>query len=282
MPKPAVPGSVSDEPVIDVAEDSKVVPGTEPALTIDLAEKAEIVSSAEDQLAEKIKADYERLYGGRLEQIENRLRGSQRISERLQRENEELKTRLTSRSAPTPEAIRKEELDRLVEKGDWQTAVGTIAAEKAEQLYAQRVALEQQAHFLRQQEETLDRAKTSVIGHYPDLDPETGNADSDVSKAYAEELNKDPALLRNPYGPEIAMYRMEQTLNVATRANQDGETLRQRRVGSGNLSPSRPSTGDNKVIIDKEQKEFIDYHGIDPKLYATVQRSLAQQGGVEA
>ena len=281
MPNPAAPGVVDDEPVVVVAPEPTVKP-TDPALEVDLETTPTPEPTADEKLSAKIRADFEKLYGGKLEQVENRLRGAQRINTQLQQKVSTLESRLTPPAPVTPQSAKDAELQALVDKGDWQTAVARVASEQAERLYQERTVLAQRQAALQVQEQTLDNSKSLVIQKYPDLDPETGDADSDVSRVYVAILNQDLGLLSNPYGPEIAMYRMEQALQQQTNGVQSAETTRQQRVGQTQLAPPRTTPGNGKVVLSHEQKEFIDYHGIDPKTYARIQQSLAQSGGVEA
>ena len=280
MPKPAAPGVVDDEPVVVLDPEVTVKP-SDPALEVDLETTPTPEPTADEKLSAKIRADFEKLYGGKLEQVENRLRGAQRINTQLQQKVSTLEQRLTPPAPVTPQSAKDAELQALVDKGEWQVAVARVASEQAEKLYQDRTALAQRQAALQVQEQTLETSKSLVIQKYPDLDPETGDAYSDISRVYVAILNQDPALLSNPYGPEIAMYRMEQALQQQTTGVQSAETIRQQRVGQTQLAPPRTTPGNGKVVLTHEQKEFIDYHGIDPKTYARIQQSLAQSGGVE-
>ena len=279
MPKPVAP-VVDDDPVVVLDPEPTPKP-TDAALEVDIGEGVTPTPTAEEQLSAKIKADFEKLYGGKLEQVENRLRGAQRINTQLQQKVSSLEQKLTPAPVVTPQSAKDAELQALVDKGDWQTAVARVASEQAERLYQERTVLAQRQQALQVQEQTLETSKSLVIQKYPDLDPETGDADSDISRAYVAMLNHDPGLLSNPYGPEIAMYRMEQALQTQATGTQTAEQARQQRVGQTQLAPPRTAPGNGKVVLDREMKEFIDYHGIDPKVYAKIQQSLAQQGGVE-
>ena len=279
MPKPAVP-EVDDDPV--VVNDPEPTSKPEPVVEIDLDAKAPVEPTSEEKIAAKVKEDLERLYTGKLSQVENRLKGAQRINTTLQQKISALEQKVTPAPAPTPQSAKDAELQALVDKGDWQTAVARVAAEQAEKLYQERTVLQQRQAAQYAQEQALETSKSLVVSRYPDLDPETGDPDSDISHAYTQMLNHDPALLSNPYGPEIAMYRMEQALLQAQNGQQSAETARQQRLGQTGLTPSRSVPGTGKVTIDRDEKEFIDYHGIDPKQFAKIKQSLAQQGGVEA
>ena len=282
MPKKETPGVVDDEPVVEIDETEPKPKEGEGSVEVDVTESDTVTPSAEEQLAAKIKADFEKLYGGKLDQVENRLRGAQRINTQLQQKLSALEQRLPPKPESAPQSARDAELQALVDKGDWQTAVAKVAQEQAEKLYQERTLLAHRQATLAAQEQTLETSKQTVIQRYPDLDPETGDANSEVSHLYTQMLNADPMLLSNPYGPEMAMYRMEQQLAGAQNGQQTAETQRQQRVAQTGLAPSRPVPQPGKVILDRDQKEFIDYHGLDPKVYAKIQQSLGQSGSVEA
>ena len=280
MPNKETPGVVDDEPVIQEEESKE--PKAPETLEVDLDEQKPEAAKPEDAIAQKVRDDLDRLYSGKLDQVENRLRGAQRINTQLQQKLQALEQRLAPKAPVTPESQRDAELQALVDKGDWQTAVGKIAEERAAALYQQRLQLEQQQSQIQAMEQTLDQSRQLVSQRYPDLDVENGDPDSDISRTFNAILNQDPGLLRNPYGPEIAMHRMEEAIRAQQSTEQNAETARQQRVGQGGLPVSRGAGVGGKVTLDKEQKEFIDYHGIDPKVYAQMQQSLAQHGGVEA
>ena len=288
MPKPAVP-VVDDDPV--VVNDLEPVTTPEPVEEIDLNAKPPVEPTAEEKLAAKVKEDIGRLYAGKLAQVENRLKGSQRINTTLQQKISVLEQRVNQPIASLPpqrvpgQHPRAAELQAQVDAGQWIPAVGEVAEERAEvvaQRVLQRHLQEQQGQQVRAaQEQLVSRAVALVVQKYPDLDPDMGNSDSDVARAYAAVFNEDPSLYNSPYGPEIAMYRMEQALTSAQHGQVSAETARQQRLGQTGLAPARPVPSTGKVTIDREEKEFIDYHGIDPKVYAKMKQSLAQQGGVE-
>ena len=270
------------EPVVEVEKD-------EEDLSKESQEKVEIPletvsdTAKEEQLATKIRQELETLYGGRLSHVENQLRGSWRVNEKLQKEAQELREKVASGVTETP-VQTEDELDLLVKKGDWKTAVAKIAQAQAQTLYQQQVAVEQQQRELRIQQENLEKAKVTAIQTHPELDPETGDPDHPFSVAFEQELNADPRLLRSEYGPLIAMQRAEERVNPtaaelrALPAN--AEVVRRTRVNASSIPASRSGVDSNKVIVSREQKEFIDFHGVDPATYATVQKSLENGEGV--
>ena len=150
MPKPVAP-VVDDDPV--VVSDPEPTPKPEPVEEIDLNAPVVKEPTAEEKIAAKVKEDLERLYTGKLSQVENRLKGAQRINTTLQQKISALEQKLTPASAPTPQSTRDAELQALVDKGDWQTAVAKVASAEAEKLYLERTAIAQRQAALQDQEQ---------------------------------------------------------------------------------------------------------------------------------
>lgn len=216
--------------------------------------------------------------------IENQLAATRRVNEKLQKELAEIKTKIATPSPSAPVVATTNELDKLVADGRWQEAVGKVAEEKAQKLFEQKELLRIQQDQAAQSVQRLEQAKQSVIEKYPDLHPETGNAESPVSVAYAQTLNEHPEYLKNEFGPVLAMYEMEKKMNQpVTQRFQDAganyETVRRGRANAASLPPSRPASGKNMVTIDRDEKAMIDYSGINAQTYAKVKKALA--GGAE-
>ena len=93
MPKAGAP-AVEDDPVVVIDPEPTAKP-TDAALEVDVNATTPTEPSAEEKLSAKIKEDFERLYGGKLEQVENRLRGAQRINTQLQQKVSSLEQKLT-------------------------------------------------------------------------------------------------------------------------------------------------------------------------------------------
>ena len=236
-----------------------------------------VKAAEEDQLAAKIKADFEALYGSKIKQLEDRLHGSTRIQqdkERLQREVEQLKAQVVK---PAPDA--KDPWSGIENGQVWRAEIEKLATQKAHEIITQKAAEQSTQQYLHQQAQTLDTSKRAVIAKYPDLDPDAGNPDTVVSKAYVSVIAEHPDWLTNPYGPTLAMYAMEEKLK--TEAN-GAPSVGKSRIASASLLPPRqgaPATG--RITLTREQKAFCDRQQMKYEDYAKVATAL-EQGAVEA
>ena len=236
-----------------------------------------VKAAEEDQLAAKIKADFETLYGSRIKQTEDRLHGAQRINEKLQREVEQLKTHVVKPVTPAPDA--KDPWSGIENGQVWRAEIEKLATQKAHEIITQKAAEQSTQQYLHQQAQTLDTSKRAVIAKYPDLDPDAGNPDTVVSKAYVSVIAEHPDWLTNPYGPTLAMYAMEEKLK--TEAN-GAPSVGKSRIASASLPPSRqnaPATG--RITLTREQKAFCDRHQMKYEDYIKTATAL-EQGAVEA
>lgn len=238
-------------------------------------------ASTEDQLAARIKDDFEKLYGSRLKQVEDRLHGAQRINERLQREVEQAKQPLPA--VPQKPVSTTDPWANIQDGPTWKMEIERLAEQKARELLIQQDSLRQQQEVVSRHQQAQDSAKREVITKYPDLDPQAGNPDSPVSQAYVAVLNEHPDYLGNPYGPVLAMYEMEKKLiaqNQPLGVNQ--ESARRSRASASATPASRTTVPGGKTItLTREQKLFCDRNNIKPEDYVRVAAAV-EQGAVEA
>ena len=246
-------------------------------------EKVEVVpevkASVEDQLAAKIKDDFEKLYGSRLKQTEDRLHGAQRINERLTKDLEQFKAKANAPSATLSTPSSTDPWAGIENGQVWKAEIEKLASQKAEEILKQQEAERQSQTYLQQQVQTLDASKRSVIAKYPDLDPEAGNSDTPISKAYVSVLAEHPDWLVNPYGPTLAMYAMEEKLkSEAATAQAPGKS----RLAAATLTPARLApAGGERMTLTREQKAFCDRHLIKYEDYLKTAAAV-DQGMVEA
>ena len=242
---------------VEIAEDK---PKEEAGIEVNLDAKPDAPKAESEKLADSIKADFEKLYGGRIKEIEGRLHGNYRITERLQKENEELR-----RQVIQPDT-----------KPAAQPANGQpqyVTADQLEDYLKNRDTFKQQQDILNTRQSIMDESKLSVITKYPDLHPDRSDPSSLLVKMYdqvvSELSSRDPQFVYDPYGPVVAMREMEDRLK-----EQAKESPSPRR-SAGGLPPSRPLQQSNgKVILSKDQKDFCDYHNIPYTEYAKTQRTL--------
>ncbi len=231
----------------------------------------------DDQLASKIKADFEALYGSRIKQTEDRLHGAYRINEKLQREVDQLKQQTV---APKPAAAPSTDPWSGIENGQvWKQEIEKLAEQKAQSIIQQRETESRTQQYVAIQAQTQDASKRQVIAKYPDLDPETGTVESTVSKAYTSVLAEHPDWLTNPYGPTLAMYAMEEKLRgEAASAGSPAKP----RLQNPHLPPSRPvASGGERLTLTREQKQFCDRHNMKYEDFLKTATAL-EQGSVEA
>lgn len=189
------------------------------------------------------------------------------------------------RQSPSPDASAKsadmDEIDELATR-DWKKAVRQLALEeaRAELQRKQQEELERQKRFTVEQE--LEASKRRVAEKYPDIMEEG----TEANQAYLDQINKHPEYLRNPYGPELAMYRMEEEMKASGRippserqvvdAEVSKEVQRRTRIGASTLPAGRKS-GDGKIVLTTAEKELCDQHGIAYDAYAR-NRELGGKG----
>lgn len=262
-----VPAASMTDPVVATPEE-EVLDGQQPAVEVSLEAKPTTPVAATPSTP-----SVDTTLQSELQSIKNRLSASQRINERMQRELDAMKAQP---AAPAFEP--KDELEKMLFSNDpakVREAIRLQANQEARailQAERQQVALQAEQH---QRQQTLSDAQQNVIKKYPDLHPDSGNPDSAISRAYAEVLSQDPYLLTNPYGPLVAMQRMEERLTETAKAT--GNIRR----ATGSLPPSRPTAATGTITLSRDQKAFCDRHGLDYAVYAKNLNTLATQGGVE-
>ena len=277
-----MPDEVKEVVVEDDAPKDEIV-------TIPPKEEEKAVSEA-DKLAEKVREDFDKLYGSRLESLESRLRQSLRQNDQLRTDLGKLSTQPKPVEPVAPKA-EKDELDALVEQGNWKEAVSKLAAKEAQEIVRQQQVLYQQQVELSNRQVRFEQAKGVVIQRFPDLDPDTGNEESPVSIEFNKVLNEQAWLLREPLGPIEAIRLTEERLRAQgvdptqyqskTEPLADNkEVIRRQRANLSGLPPSRTGGKPGTITMTRSEKEFIDYQGIPAEEYARNKQILEQEGGV--
>lgn len=274
----------------DALKEVVIEDDTKPEETVVIPLKEEQKPATEaDKLAEKVREDFDKLYGGRIESLESRLRQSLRQNDQLRTEMGKLAAQPKPEPAPTP-VQQKDELDALVEQGNWKEAVSKLAAAEARQLFEQQRQLEQQQVELANRQVRFEQAKQVVISRFPDLNPETGNEESPLSVEFNKVLNEHQWLLREPLGPIEAIRLTEERLRTQgidptqfyaaapEPVGDNKEIIRRQRANLSGLPPSRPGKP-GSITLTKSEKEFIDFNGIDVNTYVR-NKQLVEQGGV--
>ena len=178
----------------------------------------------------------------------------------------------------------KDNLDELLEQGNWRTPVETVAEKAVEKALAKQ----RDEEALKAQEakrlDTLERSKASVTAKYPDIEDQK----SEVAQRYMKILNEHPEYLSNEFGPVLAMRDMEDNLRQEGRLDEftkkkvAEEVERRTRTNASSIpkSSGTPSSS-GKVVLTKEDRELCDRMGIRYEDYAR-NRKVSETQSVEA
>ena len=245
--------------------------------------------SSEEQLAAKIKADFETLYGSRLKQTEDRLHGAQRINEKLQRD-------LAAAQAAKPVTAATSGADPWagIENGPlWRAEIERVATQKANEIVQQREAEQQAVNASVTQQRIWLESRDKVEAKYPDLHHETGVTDSVVAKAFLGVMAQHPewwfrgmdgsTTWVNPHGPLLTMYEMEEQLKTAATGNPGKTTVNAKsRLSTLTSTPSRATPAMHQIILTREQKTFCDRNNVPYESFLKNATALEQTASVEA
>ena len=271
MNETAVP--VEDQKTSAVVQIEEPPVDTSQGVEVDLDQKEsseKVVKTSED--TEKLEA--------RVRAMETSHRAIARVNEKLQRENEQLKQQQPVAHQPPP---LTDELDKKLFSNDpvqVKEALKEFTKQATQQALEQERIQQQAATSLQRRHNILEKSKQEVIQKYPELDPEHGDNESTVarsfSQAFSELLSEDPEFQYNPYGPKLAVERMERSL----KSQANGAPAPRKSQGLPSSRPGiRPS---NTVILTKEEKELCDRSNLDYAVYARTRKTLEAQGGIEA
>lgn len=264
------------------------------AIEVDIGKKpdAEVAAQAGDRKPPPASPD-----GETIKSFTNQFHGYRRITEKMQRQMEEIQDHLLElanrphqafpQSQAAPPGSLEAEAEKLVNDGRWQEAINKLADARFQTHLA---ALEERRAFedrQRQAVETMDSAKRRVLDRYPELDPRTGDEEASVSQLYREVLNQHPEYLTNNLGPILAMrdaedLAQERGIALSARETRNGENQdreRKIRAREAAVPVSRGRSTEDKVPLSQDQKEFADYHGIPLETYArSVKKSRGGEG----
>jgi hypothetical protein len=183
-----------------------------------------------------------------------------------------LKAKASPTSAPDPWAN--------IENGQtWKAEIERVAEQKADQKLKAWQAQQSEQVQAQQYQATRAASANRVIAKYPDLHPDTGVNDSLVAVTWQAMLHEHPDWLVNPYGPELAMYAMEERLKAD--ANGATATPPRKTLASVSLAPSRQAATPTRLILTRQQKAFCDRHGLKYEDYLKTATDL-ESGAIEA
>lgn len=177
-----------------------------------------------------------------------------------------------------------DDLDKVAEQ-DWKKAVDILAERRA------KIAIEdyrqEQDRLIkeRQTQDELALSKARVLQRHPDLEDES----SDKAKSYIQIINENPHFLQNPYGPELAMYRMEEKLrskaHESTPSSIDLEISRRQRVSQSSMPQGQKPSSQGKVVLTSDEQAYCQRNSIPYEQFARMkmydQKSLKEGVSVQ-
>lgn len=192
--------------------------------------------------------------------ISSALRTSEKEKKDLAKKLEDLESRLSGKAIKPSEA--QDELDKMLEQGEWRKPVSAIAEETVQRILRQRESEQHQIAGQQEKARILETSKKQVREKYPDID----DPNSETAKSYMKILNEKPHYLKSEFGPILAMRDMEDIKNATESAEEDAEAIRRNRANAGSLRPGTPSKS-KTITLTKEQKEFCKNAGLSEESY---------------
>ena len=246
------------KPTEVVVEDSKVADNSQ-----------ELIEIPEKNPAPESKQEIKYATVNDLEAIRKQLNGISYLGRQLPEISRKIDSLAQGRQAiPAKPEGEKDEWDKKVET-NWKGTVQELAEIRFNELMEKR----QREDYFRQteiqRETSLNQAKQAVINRYPEL----ADPDSDTSIRYTQVMQEHPEWLRNEQGPLLTMYAMEEkmkqegVLDKTTRQVVDKEAQRRLRVNSTSIPKGNFNPNGGKIVLTREDMEFCEHNGIDPKEY---------------
>lgn len=176
------------------------------------------------------------------------------------------------RQEPKQEIKKEEPVDEWDKKlqTNWKGTVEELAEQKFQKLMQAEETRRQSEYKAQQASQLLENNKMQVLKKHTELTDET----STKAEVYRQILQERPEYLSNPFGPVLAMRDMEDRLreqgvvDEPTRQIVQKEVVRQARANGGTVPKGSPASGNQKITLSKEQKEFCDQQGIKYENYA--------------
>jgi len=291
MPKP---GQEVIEDLIDPEDGGQVVEVEDDEAGTAAADGGRVIDPADEEAAD---SEFKRLDNkafAAMRKANTDMKKQLADATALREENERLKSERQTPAQRAPEQHPLARRDRRTYNGvivpetrkewddlaavDWQTAVDLKAIIKAEEIG------ERQAQT-REGNRVMEESKQAVLAKHTELK----DVNSEKSKVFLEILRENPEYLNMPKGPIIAMREMEARLDeqghgptsVARAAGASSEAARQNRVAlsaSGGRIDS--SIGAAKTVtLSKDEMEFCNSQGLDPKKFAARKLELSSKKG---
>ena len=198
------------------------------------------------------------------------LRTNEKSEKELSKKLEDLETRLSGRSIKPAEA--QDELDKLLEQGEWRKPVAIIAEETVERILKQREA---EQHNFQQQSQRVQKYEVAVKTVY-DRYPELKDPESNITKTWMKVVNDHPEWHGEPLGPIAAMHAMEEILEKDSDGEESAEAKRRARVNATSVRPGTPAKTQT-IALTREQKEFCKNSGISEDKYLQTLKSMSNR-----
>lgn len=193
-------------------------------------------------------------------QYEKSLREMKEIAQSLQQ----------AKQAPSRQVNEPDDLDKVFET-DYKKGIRILAQEEAKRILDEErkaIAKElEESSFLEMQE----RSKATVLKKHPELVSD----ENEKAEVYRQVINEDQSLVKNPHGPEIAMYRMEErlrTLKPTGDQSVDREVERRLRTQSAYAPQGRQPSQTGKISMSVEEQQYCINKGIPFEQYAKMKQ----------
>ena len=222
-----------------------------------------------------------------ISKLNNTIAYQTRKLEQAMRELQEMKQRFASvpQQSEKGQTASTDEVDEIAQK-DWKLGVRKVVEKdietKIQDAFAKKEQAEAEVKRRSAVESELEKSKRKVLDKYPQIEDDS----SEEAAIYRQVINEDNSILSNVYGPEIAMFRMEDRMRQmgktppSVKPIVDREVSRLTRAGASSVVGKTTSTN-GKITLTKEQKEFCDHYSIPYTEYAKNLKADNADGGVQ-
>ena len=214
----------------------------------------------------------------------NKVFAQDRIINKMNREIEELRTKVVNEPSYTKQEVNAEldEIDKLAQT-DWKAAVNKLAERQARDIInKERESIREQQELIKVKNTMETNSQTVVAKH-----PELNENDSEKSVIFQSILSNNPRWRTSPDGPLLVMYEMENELrkrgyDVEGKVTEKvtNEVNRIARASSSSLPASRRTVSTNKIVLTREQRDFCDQNGMSYEDYARTLSKSGDRGGI--
>mgnify|MGYP001562923505 CR=1 FL=1 len=196
---------------------------------------------------------------------------------------EKLDNFIASQAPKEPEKPADEWEEKL--NKDWKGTVRELSRIEVQEILKAEREIERKRVELEHSTQLLESNKQKVLERHPELEDMT----SEKARVYQQVINENPSYISNSFGPVLAMRDMEDRLradgkfmDAPAKKAIDKEVERRGRVGATAVKPGANGTGNEKVVLTKEDREFCDQNNIKYERYASMKKRSVSKEGVEA